>query len=318
MIRGRRNIWIGKNLLMNKIIIATTSFGQYDENPLNTLGKAGFEIILNPYKRKLEKNEIIELCKDAVGIIAGTETLDASTIRKLTHLKVISRCGTGLDNVDLEATKKLNIKVFNTPDTPTLAVAELTVGLILALLRKTSLMDREVRNGLWKKRMGNLLCGKRIGIIGFGRIGKKVAELLKPFNCVIFYNDPFVSGGHFSVEHLHFDNLLKEVDIVSIHASTKSELLGEKEIRFMKSGAWLVNVSRGEIVNEDALYRALKENHLAGAALDVFGKEPYTGSLRKLDNVILTPHIGSYAKETRIKMEMEAVENLIKGLREKD
>lgn len=318
MIRGHRDTWIGKSLLMNKIIITTTSFGEYDEEPLNILGRAGFEIILNPYKRKLEKDEIVELCKDVVGIIAGTETLDAPTIRKLTCLKVISRCGTGLDNVDLESAKKLDIKVFNTPDTSTLAVAELTVGLILDLLRKTSLMDREIRNGLWKKRTGNLLHEKRIGIIGFGRIGKKVAELLKPFECVLFYNDPFIEGEYFGVRCLHFDDLLKRADIVSIHASTKSELLGEKEIRLMKSGAWLVNVSRGEVVNEDALYRALKENCLAGAALDVFKQEPYTGSLRELDNVILTPHIGSYAKETRIKMEREAVENLLKGLGDED
>ena len=310
---------------MNKIIITTTSFGEYDKGTLNILDEAGFETILNPYKRKLEKDEIVALCKDAVGIIAGTETLDADVLERLTQasarspqssLKVISRCGTGLDNVDLEAARKLDIKVFNTPDTPTLAVAELTVGLILGLLRKTSLTDREIRNGLWKKRIGNLLYGKRIGIIGFGRIGKKVAELLKPFGCVIFYNDPFIAGEYFGVKCLHFDDLLKRADIVSIHASTKSELLGEKEIRLMKNGAWLINVSRGKIVNEDALYRALKENRLAGAALDVFKQEPYMGLLRELDNVILTPHIGSYARETRIKMEMEAVENLLKGLKD--
>ncbi|HHT9105572.1 MAG TPA: phosphoglycerate dehydrogenase [Candidatus Wujingus californicus] len=303
---------------MNKIIITTTSFGEYDEDPLNTLGKAGFETILNPYKRKLEKDEIVELCKDAVGIIAGTETLDAPTIRKLTCLKVISRCGTGLDNVDLEAAKKLDIKVFNTPNTLTLAVAELTVGLILDLLKKTPLMDREIRKGLWKKRMGNLLCEKRVGIIGFGRIGKKVAELLKPFGCMLAYTDPFVEDEFLGLKRLHLEDLLKWADVVSIHASTTCKLLGEDEMRLIKRGGWLVNVSRGGVVDEEVLYRILKEDHLAGAALDVFEQEPYKGSLAQLDNVVLTPHIGSYAKEARVKMEREAVENLIKGLRGKD
>ncbi len=299
---------------MRKVIITTTSFGEYDREPIDILEKAGFGTLLNPYGRKLKKDEVIDLCKDATGIIAGTETLDAAIIKELTRLKVISRCGTGLDTVDLDAAKRLGIKVFITPNAPTLAVAELTIGLILNLMRKTSLMDREIRNGLWKKRMGNLLCEKRIGIIGFGRIGKKVAELLKPFGCMIAYTDPFVEDELPGLKRLYIEDLLKWADIVSIHASTSNKLLGEKEMRLIKKGAWLVNVSRGGVVDEEVLYRVLKEDHLAGAAIDVFEHEPYVGKLRELENVILAPHIGSYAKEARVKMEKEAVENLIKGL----
>lgn len=299
---------------MYKIAITTTSFGKYDNEPLNLLRKNGFETVLNPYGRKLKKEEVFELCRDAVGVIAGTETLDADTLEKLANVKVISRCGTGLDNVDLDVTRKLGIKVFNTPDAPTIAVAELTIGLILNLLRKINRMDFALRQDRWEKLMGNLLYGKNVGIIGFGRIGKKVAELLKPFGCRIKYYDPEVVTADSDIKKVELNELLEGSDIISIHVSTKEQIIGESEIKQIKKGAWLVNVSRGGVVDENALYHALKEGYLAGAAIDVFVQEPYMGPLKELGNVILTPHVGSYAKEARIKMEMYAVENLLKGL----
>jgi D-3-phosphoglycerate dehydrogenase len=239
-------------------------------------------------------------------------------LEKLPLLKVISRCGVGMDNVDLEAAAQLNIKVFNTPFGPTLAVAELTVGLILDLLRKVTMMDREMRAGVWEKRMGKLLSGKRVGIIGFGRIGQKTGKLLRAFGCEIGCYDNLRIRGleDLGIKRLEMDELLRESDIVTVHVSGKYEkpLLGVKEIGMMKKGAWLVNVARGGVVDEEVLFDALKDGRLAGAALDVFEKEPYDGPLKELDNVILTPHIGSYAKEARIEMEIQAAKNLIKGL----
>lgn len=315
---------------MNKIVVTTTSFAKYDKKPLELLTGKGFEVILNPYERVLKKDEFIKLCNGAIGIIAGTEILDADTLEGLAmvvtpqssvhssrfSLKVISRCGSGLDNVDINAANKLGIRVFNTPDAPTLAVAELTISLMLSLLRKVSQMDRELREGLWKKRMGNLLSGKKVGIKGFGRIGKKVAELLKPFGCEIAYADPFVEDRLLGLKRLLLEDLLDWADIVTIHIGVRQRLIGEKELQLMKKGAWLINTSRGNVVDEFALYEYLKNGHLSGAALDVFEEEPYKGPLRELDNVILTPHIGSYAKEARIEMEMQAVENLLEGLRD--
>lgn len=302
---------------MNKIItITTTSFGKYDENPIVLLKNKGFEVVLNHYERKLKESEIVELCEGSTGIVAGTETLDADTLKKLPNLKAVSRCGTGLDNVDLEAAERLGIKVFNTPDAPTLAVAELTVGLMLDLLRKVSHMDRKLREDQWQKRMGNLLCGKRVGIKGFGRIGKKVALLLKPFGCEIVYADPIVEDGTLGFRRLSLEELLSWADIISIHVSVSERLIGEKEFQLMKKGAWLVNTSRGGVVDESILYEYLENGYLSGAALDVFEEEPYNGPLKELDNVILTPHIGSYARESRIEMERKAVENLLKGLRD--
>lgn len=309
-----------------KVTITATSFGKCDKEPLNLLEKSGLKVVLNPYGRTLKGNEIIELCEGATGIIAGTEILDVDTLECLTKtysqssvlspqsLKVISRCGAGLDNVDVNMANRLGIKVFNTPDAPTLAVAELTIGLMLNLLRKISQMDNELRRGQWDKKMGNILSGKRVGIKGFGRIGKKVAELLKPFDCEIAYADPFVEDGLLGLRRLSLGDLLKWADIVTIHIGVRERLIGEKELQLMKKGAWLVNTSRGGVVDEDALCEALENRHLAGAALDVFEQEPYAGPLRELDNVILTPHIGSYAKEARIKMEIQAVGNLLKGL----
>jgi len=301
---------------MKKIVINTTSFGEYDQEPLRLLKENDFSVFLNPYKRKLREKEVVELCSDALGMIAGTEPLNADVLEKLSSLKVISRCGVGLDNVDLDAAKHLGIKVCNTPFGPTQAVAELTVGLILSLMRKIPLMDRELRSGIWKKRMGNLLQGKRIGVIGFGRIGHRVGDLFLSMGCDIFYCDPNVSEAK-PYARLNLQDLLNQSDIVCIHVSGikgNGYLLNEDELRSMKEGAWLINCARGGVVNEQALFKILKQGHLSGAALDVFEHEPYSGPLAELDNVILTPHIGSYAREARIEMELQATRNLLDGL----
>jgi D-3-phosphoglycerate dehydrogenase len=210
--------------------------------------------------------------------------------------------------------RRTGIKVVNTPDAPTLAVAELTIGMILNLLRKISLMDKELKNGTWKKRMGNLLKGKKVGIIGFGRIGQKVAKLLSVFECELSYHDPYLSDGLLNLDNLPLEELLGWADIVSIHACGNKTIIGEKEISLMKKGSWLINTSRGDSIDEEALYNSLKKGYLRGAAVDVFNEEPYYGKLTELDNIILTPHIGSYAVESRAEMEKEAVVNLLKEL----
>ncbi len=299
---------------MQKITITTTSFGKFSKETLALLDKDEYEVVLNPYGRKLNRDEIVELCRNATGIIAGNENLDGWVLEQLNGLKVISRCRTGMDNVDLKGAQRLGIKVFNTPDGPTLAVAELTLGLILNLLRKISQMDRSIRAGKWDKLMGNALYGKKVGIIGFGRIGRKVAVLLKAFGCEVFYADPCVDEGTLGFKRMALTDLLKTADIVTLHVSGKEKIIGEKELSLMKKGAKLINVSRGEIIDEEALLKKLSDYSLSGAALDVFEKEPYDGPLCRLENVILTPHIGSYALESRIEMENQSVRNLLEGL----
>lgn len=298
---------------MQKLTVTTTSFAT---QPIKMLNEAGFTVIQNSYGRKLTPEETVALCKDAIGIIAGTEILDTEILNQLKGLRVISRCGTGLDNVDMKQAASLGIKVFNTPDGPTLAVAELTVGLIIDLLRRISQMDRDVRIGKWHKTMGNLLQGKRIGIVGFGRIGQKVVSLLVPFGVKPAYFDirGITTDTAISME---FNEILGWADVLSLHLSTRkgnNPIIGAKEFTKMKRGMFLVNLSRGGTVDEEALRAALDDGIVAGAACDVFNKEPYSGPLTLYDNVVLTPHVGSYAMEARMQMESQAVENLLKGL----
>jgi len=302
--------------MREKVFISTTSFGKPDPAPLEMLKAAGLEVSLNPYGRKLSREEIVELAANSEGLIAGTEPLDGEVLKRLKHLRVISRCGVGMDNIDLTAAKQQGIQVFNTPDSPTIAVAELTVGLILALLRHIPRSDRDIRTGKWSKRMGNLLEGKKVGIIGLGRIGQKVAKLVLSLGAQVVYHDPAVNKAGYT--SLSLDELLSQSDIVSLHVSgggNDTPLLGDKELRRMRKGSWLINCARGGVVDEAALYQVLQEGWLAGAAVDAFEEEPYTGALAKLDNVILTPHIGSYAIESRVEMEVEAAKNLIEGLK---
>ena len=300
-----------------KVAITTSSFGKYDTSPLDRLRREHIQYILNPYGRKLSKAEVVDLAKGVDGIIAGTETLDDWVLNNLHGLKVVSRCGVGMDNVDLNTAEKRGVKVFNTPYGPTLAVAELTVGLILDLLRKITQMDKELKHGTWKKRMGNLLFGKKVGIIGFGRIGKRVGELLTAFETELAYCDLEPKTCAYNCDKREFHEIISWADILTLHLSSSVSccpVIGLRELHSMQKGGWLINVSRGGVVDEEALFRVLTEGQLAGAALDVFDQEPYTGPLRELDNIILTPHIGSYAREARVTMELQAVENLIDGL----
>lgn len=317
---GRDNHGNILNKMRNKIIISPTSFGSCGKQPLELLEKEGFEVILNPFGRKMTSDEVIELGKDCLGIIAGVELLNAKVLESLPSVRCISRCGVGTDNIDLDKAKELGIAVRNTPEGPTRAVAELTIGLIFDLLRNISYADREIRKGNWYKGMGSLLLNKKFGVLGLGRVGRTVAELLLELGAEVAGADikPDMKWLESNkVPLLTLEELLRESDILCIHISYSGEstcIIGRKEIESMKKGAYLVNLSRGGVVDEDALYQALKSNHLAGAALDVFKQEPYTGILEELDNVVLTPHIGSYARESRLEMEVQAVENLLGSL----
>jgi D-3-phosphoglycerate dehydrogenase len=165
---------------MSSILITTSSFGKDDSTPLDLLRKAGYEIIVNPYKRKLTEEEVLDLLLEIkpTGMIAGVEPLTARVLQQAKGLRVVSRCGIGLDSVDLDAARGLGIIVRNTPDAPSTSVAELTIGLILNLIRRISFMDRELRKGNWTKESGSLVQGKNVGIVGLGRIGKRVSEIL--------------------------------------------------------------------------------------------------------------------------------------------
>lgn len=298
-----------------RIAITTSSFARYSEEPLDLLREKGVEYVMNDKGQTLSEDETIQMLEGCVGVAAGTEPYTRKVLDALPGLKVISRCGTGMDNVDMAYAKEKGIAVCNTPDGPTLAVAELTVGLMLALVRQTPRQDRDIRAGIWKKRMGNLLHGKRVGLVGFGRIGHAVAEHLKPFAVEIAYSDPFIDDPAYP--KLGLDSLMDWADVISLHCAKpegSGALLDKGRLSLMRPGSYVLNVARGGLVDENALYGLLTAGHLAGAAIDVYAKEPYDGPLKEMDNVILTPHIGSYAREARIIMETDTIRNLLTAL----
>ena len=295
-----------------KIAITTSSFARYSDEPLKLLDEAGVEYVLNDKGRALTEEEAIEILEGCDGVAAGTEPLTRKVMDAVPTLKVISRCGTGMDSVDRACAAEKGIEVRNTPDGPTLAVAELAVGLILTLMRHVPHQDRELRSGVWKKRMGNLLHGKNVGIVGFGKIGRAVARLLEPFGVNVGYHDPFVEDAAYT--RLDLDELMGWADVITLHCPKTENgqpLLDLGRLSLMRPGSFVLNVARGGLIDEKALFGLLTAGHLAGAALDCYAKEPYDGPLKDMDNVILTPHIGSYAKEARIIMEMDTIRNVL-------
>ncbi|GHU63259.1 2-hydroxyacid dehydrogenase [Bacteroidia bacterium] len=306
---------------MNKILTSPSSMGEISPQPFKLLEQNGYEVINNPFGRKLTEEEVIELAKDCIGIVAGVEPLTARVMDALPYLKCISRVGVGMDNVDLEYAKSKNIMVVNTPDGPTRAVAELTLAMTLSLLRRIPQADAALKNKQWKKQTGNLILDKTIGVVGLGRIGRLVSELFRGIGNPVVGFDPYADSEwakEKGVELKTFEEVISQADILTLHVpgnKDKTPVIGEKEIVQMKNEAFLINISRGGVVDEAALYQALKTGRLSGAAVDVFTQEPYDGPLCELDNIILTPHLGSYAKEGKLQMEIDAVNNLINVLK---
>lgn len=301
-----------------KVFISTHPFGETSKIPLELLDKNGFEVRINNRGRKITSKELIKDIGEAEVLIAGTEKITEDVLRNAPNLKLISRVGIGLDGIDFELCRKYNIKVVYTPDAPTMAVAELCVGLILDLSRKISFTDANLKQGIWNRHMGMLLYGKTIGIIGMGRIGKSLIKLLSSFNVSFKVCDPnpdFAFLKIYNVELTNKTKLLKESDVVSLNLPLKKDTMNFlmlDDLKNMKKSSILINTARGGIINEDDLYIALKENLIAGAAVDVFEEEPYKGKLRELNNVVLTCHMGASTIESRTDMETQAVEEVVR------
>lgn len=303
---------------MEKVLLSASSFGEQDPSVLGCLREAGYELVMNPHAKRLTEAEVSELIQThrPVGLIAGLEPLTREVLSRAPFLRVISRCGIGLDSVDLPAAKELGITVTNTPDAPTIPVAELTLGMMLGLLRSIPQSDASIRSGKWERPMGRLISGMTIGIIGCGRIGTRVGRILQAFGCRVVGFDPFLET-HPLWTLLPLEGLLAEADLVTLHVpytDANHHLIDGARMRCMKPGAYLVNASRGGLVDEVALAEFLQSGRLGGAALDCFEQEPYAGPLAGLPNTLLTGHIGSYAREGRVIMEQQAAENLVRSL----
>ncbi|MDE0798899.1 MAG: phosphoglycerate dehydrogenase [Nitrosomonadaceae bacterium] len=303
---------------MSKLVISTSSFDVEGNSSLNHLVNSGMHIVRNSYKRKLTEDEAIELLgEDTIGMIAGIEPLTERVFSSAKNLKVVSRCGAGLDSVELAAAKLHGISVFNTPEAPAQAVAELTMGLMLAALRRICQTDRLLRANEWPRMQGQLFAAQTVGIIGLGHIGKRVARLSQAFDARVIAHDPHIDPTSHGVESVSLEELFAEANVISLHVPYTTDthhLLDAKSFARMKPGSIIINAARGGLIDEAALDEALISGHLGMAALDVFEQEPYHGPLTKNDRMILTSHIGSLAKESRKCMELEAAENLLKGL----
>jgi len=306
---------------MNKVLITTVPFGEKNRLPLEQLETAGIEYLINPLNKKLTENELADMIADFDVIIAGTESISNYVMERASKLKMISRVGIGLDSVDLLAAERRGIKVSYTPDAPAPAVAELTVGLLITLLRSVQLSNIEMHKGLWKRYFGRRIANTTIGVIGLGRVGERVLNRVTAFGTPrLLINDILPNSDldrKFKLEWVDKETIYKESDVVTLHVpltkATKN-MVAKKQLEMMKSDAIIINTSRGGIINEDDLYDVMQAGHLSGAAIDVFEQEPYDGKLNKIDRCLLTAHMGSMSIDCRTRMEIEATEEAIRFL----
>lgn len=298
-----------------KIAISPSSFGSSPE-VLKLLNETGVEIIDNPYKRRLTEDEIKTHLVGVDGLIAGLEPLNRSVLVSAAELKAIARVGIGMSNVDLEAAKDLGIKVSNTPDGPTEAVAEMCLTALLTLLREVSFMNNALHQSKWEKKIGLSVKGLNVLLIGYGRIGRKFAEHLKYLGANLLICDPFVKPDQLSENEtsVSLEEGLTKADVISLHASGQDEILGSGEFEKVKPGVVVLNSARGGLINEQSMIDALENGKIGSAWIDAFWTEPYEGKLADYEQVLLTPHAATYTKQCRESMEMAAVQNLLKDL----
>lgn len=301
-----------------KVFISSIPFALGNKKPLEKLLISKIDFDINPYGRKIKEDELKKIIHKYDAIIAGTERINANVLRKAKNLKLIARLGVGVSNIDLAFAKKNNIIVTYTPLAPSQSVAELTLGFIISLARGIHKNNIKMHNHEWKKIMGNELSDLTIGIMGYGRIGSIVHKLLRKIGVkkiIVFEKNKKIREKNKNINFVDIDSIYSLSDVISLHLSSNKdtiEIINSKSILKMKSGTMIVNTSRGDLINENDLYKNLKSGHLGGAALDVFNDEPYNGKLSKFDNCILTSHIGSLTQRSRNAMEMLAVEEILR------
>lgn len=304
---------------MSKVLITTVPFGEKNSLPIEMLSSAGIEFLINPIGRKLQPNELADMISDFDAVIAGTEEISEIVMACGTNLKLISRVGVGLDGIDLLAAERRGIKISYTPDAPAPAVAELTVGLMLTLLRHVQLANNKMHHRQWHRYFGRRISEITIGIIGAGRIGGGVLDRIASFlPRKILVNDSNPSPNLLNNQNIEMaskERLYQEADLISLHvpltAQTKN-MICYNELKKMKPDAIIINTSRGGIINENDLANVLREGHLSGAAIDVFEVEPYSGELCQIERCLLTSHMGSMSVDCRTRMEIEATEEVIR------
>lgn len=292
--------------------------------PTEMLKEAGFEVVFNSYHRMMNEDEFKEELKDADAVILSTEVLNKTVIDAAKKLKVVSRYGVGLDNVDLEYCKEKGIKVTITKNANSNAVAEFAISLMFAALKGLCASSGYAKQNKWRKIEGRDLTGKTVGILGLGSIGKEVAKKLKSFDVSllaydVYYDDAFMS--QYGIRKETLENVIKQSDIITLHVPAFDErpLLSDKEFSLMKQDVVLINTARASLIDNNALIANLEKGKLFAVGLDVHPDEPHFDErLLKFENVILTPHNAAISREAIDKTSLIAVENLIKSFNEEN
>ena len=304
--------------MTGRVLVTTCPFGEIDRDPVQLLEAANIPFTPNPFNRRLREDELAEIIGPYEALIAGTEPITEGVLQHATNLRLIARVGIGLDSVALRAARKRGIAVTYTPAAPSPAVAELAVGQMLALLRQTPTANREIREGIWRRRIGRRLGLMTVGVIGVGRIGRRVIQHLKGWSPQILANDiredldfPGMTGCTWT----DVETIYRRADIITLHVPLTRRtrgMIGEQQFAMMKSDAIFINTARGELVDEGALARALHAKPQFSAAIDVFEQEPYHGELNSLENCLLSSHMGSATRDCRLRMELEAAQEVVR------
>lgn len=304
---------------MPKALITTVPFANLNRLPLEQLTSAGIDYVINPLGRRLTEAELMEMAHDCDVLIAGTEPITARVLEHAPRLRHISRVGIGLDSVDLLAAERRGIAVSYTPDAPAPAVAELTMALMLSLLRSVHVANLQLHKGHWQRHFGRRIAEVTVGIIGAGRIGARVLRRIPAFGTPrVLVNDTnpnLKMDPHLKLEWVGKDDIFRQADIISLHVPLTvhtRNMIRREQLLQMKPDALLINCSRGGIVNEADLAAVMRSGHLGGAAIDVFEHEPYSGELAQIERCLLTAHMGSMSVDCRVRMEIEATEEAVR------
>ena len=309
-----------------KILVTPTSFKpDSDTQAMKMLRSFSSQLVFNATGKPFTEDELIPLLDGCDGCIAGLDHYTAKVIESSKNLRVISRYGVGVDQVDLAAVKAKGVVVCNTPGANAQAVADLAFALLLCVARKIPILDKKTHEGQWPRSNGIELFGKTIGILGLGAIGKAVARRASGFSMRIVAYDPFMNEDYAEAHGIvstGFDNVIREADFLCLHLplteETKCEISADV-MKTMKKGAIIVNTARGGLIDEAAAYELLSSGHLGGLGLDVYAEEPPKKSpLFDLENVVLTPHTAAHTVEAINNMADMSVQNLIDVLSGKD
>lgn len=305
-----------------KVLITSNSFGKFDSKPKAFMESLGWEVVGNRYHHIMNEEEMMGEVAGVDAIILGSDIVSKKVLDKADSLKIISRYGVGIDNIDLEECEKRGIKVTVTRNCNTEAVADYTVGLMLATIRHICNVDKNLKAGVWQKETGLDLCHKTVGVVGLGAIGRQVIKRLKGFDCKILGYDKFLDENYCKendITVMEPEEIFKQADVITLHVPGNPDgtpMIGEKELASMNENTILINTARGSLVDEKALIEALKEHKIYGYGTDVpSGEADEIEAIKKrfegLDNVVLSPHTAAVTVEAVNKMTNTAVDHIL-------